>query len=134
MQEKPFEIDAVVISPDHLHCIWTLPPEDKDYSSRWKNIKALFSKQFPKVEGRSQNRISKGERGVWQRRYWEYTLRDDLDYARHVDFIHYNPIQHGLVRNLNEWPHSSFHRYVTGIYPSDWASDPDIVNLDMEFD
>ncbi|QSA97578.1 transposase [Methylococcus sp. EFPC2] len=133
MEEKPFVIDAMVVLPDHLHCLWTLPPEDKDYSTRWKNIKALFSKGLQKTEARSESRISKGERGIWQRRYWEHAIRDDEDYARHVDYIHYNPIKHGYVEKLIDWPHSSFHRYVkAGIYTSDWAASSGIEDLDFE--
>ena len=120
--ERPFDIDAVVILPDHLHCIWTLPPGDADYALRWREIKTRFSRRIPAGEYRRLGRVNKGERGIWQRRYWEHTLRDERDVERHVDYIHYNPVKHGQVTRVADWPHSSFHRYVRkGIYPMDWA-------------
>ncbi|MBI3773752.1 MAG: transposase [Gammaproteobacteria bacterium] len=122
--ERPFEIDAIVILPDHLHCIWTLPPGDADYALRWREIKSRFSRRIPVDEGRSPGRINKGERGIWQRRYWEHTLRDEGDVERHMDYIHYNPVKHGYVTRVADWPYSSFHRCVRqGIYPMNWAGD-----------
>jgi len=118
----PFEIDAIVVLPEHLHTIWTLPPEDEDYAKRRRLIKSWFSRGIPKGERISQSRQDKGERGIWQRRYWEHTLRDELDYARHADYIHINPVKHGYVNSVSEWPYSSFHRYVgMGVYPADWC-------------
>lgn len=118
----PFHIDAMVILPDHLHALWTLPVDDYDYPTRWMLIKAGFSRRIPAGERRNKSRIMKGERGIWQRRYWEHLIRDARDYARHVDYVHWNPIKHGLVQRLADWPHSTFHRYVeSGIYPPDWA-------------
>jgi putative transposase len=120
--DQPFDIVAMVVLPEHLHTIWTLPPGDADYSTRWKKIKAEFSGTFPKSERRSASRISKGERGIWQRRYWEHTLRDHADFNRHFDYIHFNPVKHGLTKQVIDWPYSSFHRYVRlEIYPPDWA-------------
>ena len=120
--QRPFVMDAVVVMPDHLHCIWTLPPDDGDYALRWRDIKSRFSRRIPAGEGCSPGRINKGERGIWQRRYWEHTLRDERDVERHMDYIHYNPVKHGHVSRVAEWPHSSFHRYVRkGVYPPDWA-------------
>lgn len=120
--ERPFHIDAIVIMPDHLHCIWTLPSEDADYSMRWREIKSRFSRRVPKSESRSAGRITKGERGIWQRRFWEHTLRDSSDVERHVDYIHYNPVKHGYVSRVRDWPYSSFHQYVKrGEYPLEWA-------------
>jgi len=129
-RELPFKTEAVVVLPDHLHCIWTLPPEDADFSSRWRKIKAAFSRQLPKSERRSASRLQKGERGIWQRRFWEHALRDETDWQRHVDYIHYNPVKHGHVKQVAGWPYSTFHRYVRlGFYPRDWAGtgldDPD---------
>ena len=122
---RPFEIDAMVVLPDHLHCIWTLPPGDGDYQTRWALIKAGFSRAIPVGERRSMSRIKRGERGIWQRRYWEHLIRDDQDFERHVDYIHWNPVKHGWVRRVGDWPHSSFHAYVRrGIYPADWACEP----------
>jgi putative transposase len=123
--EHPFEIDAIVVLPEHLHCIWTLPPGDADYQTRWALIKAGFSRAIPAGERQSASRIKRGERGIWQRRYWEHLIRDDQDFERHVDYIHWNPVKHGWVRRVGDWPHSSFHAYVRrGIYPADWACEP----------
>jgi putative transposase len=123
-QRHPFEIDAIVILPDHLHAIWTLPEGDADFSLRWRLIKSAFSHGLPRGERISASRASKGERGIWQRRYWEHTLRDEADFERHVDYIHFNPVKHGHVRRVQDWPHSSFHRMVEpGVYPLDWAGD-----------
>jgi putative transposase len=119
---QPFHIDAWVVLPDHMHCIWTLPPGDIDYSTRWKAIKTGFAKSLPKTEWRSAARTRKGERGIWQRRFWEHSIRNDQDYAAHVDYVHINPFKHGLVRQVAEWPYSSFHRFVAaGLYPLDWV-------------
>jgi len=124
----PFNIDAIVVLPEHLHCIWTLPPGDADYKTRWALIKAGFSRAIPLVEPRSDSRIKRGERGLWQRRYWEHLIRDDEDFERHADYIHWNPVKHGWVKRVSEWPYSSFHSYVKqGAYPKDWASSQDIV-------
>lgn len=122
-RKHPFKIDAIVILPEHLHCLWTLPNNDSDYATRWSLIKATFSRSIPKGERRSESRIKRSERGIWQRRYWEHLIRDDEDYARHVDYIHWNPVKHGWVKQVKDWPYSSFHRYVRqGIYPLNWAS------------
>jgi len=94
-QDHPFEIDAIVILPEHLHCIWQLTPDDSDYSTRWRLIKARFFMAIPKTERISKSRIRKSERGIWQRRYWEHAIRDQRDYQNHVDYIHYNPVKHG---------------------------------------
>ena len=106
-----------------MHSIWTMPEQDTDYSSRWRHIKASFSRALPVGEHRSDSRTSKRERGIWQRRFWEHTIRDERDYAVHMDYVHFNPVRHGLVRNVAEWPYSSFHRHVAqGTYPASWAS------------
>jgi putative transposase len=121
-QNKPFHIDAWVVLPDHMHCVWTLPEGDADYSSRWKAIKIAFSKSIPKTERLSAVRIAKGERGIWQRRYWEHTIRGDNDYAAHVDYCHINPLKHGLVKQVKDWPYSTFHKLVEqGVYPENWS-------------
>jgi len=120
----PFTVEAIVILPDHLHAIWTLPDRDTDSSLRWRLIKSTFSRALPGGERVSPSRASKGERGIWQRRYWEHTLRDEEDYARHVDYIYFNPVKHGHANRVGDWPYSSFHRMVRlGIYPADWAGD-----------
>ena len=123
--KHPFVIDAMVVLPEHLHCIWTLPTGDADYKTRWALIKAGFSRGLPKEERRSTSRIKRGERGIWQRRYWEHWIRDDEDYQQHVDYIHWNPVKHGWVTQVKEWPYSSFHAFVRrGIYTKDWGSEP----------
>jgi REP-associated tyrosine transposase len=123
----PFRINALVILPDHLHAVFTLPAEDTDYSGRWRRIKAAFSAALPPTERRSASRRSKGERGIWQRRFWEHLIRNEQDYARHVDYIHFNPVKHGHVTRVQDWPHSTFHRFVrAGKYPLDWAGGDEV--------
>jgi putative transposase len=100
-----------------------LPEGDSDYSTRWALIKAGFSRQGPATEWRRPSRIEKGERGLWQRRYWEHLIRDERDYERHVDYIHYNPVKHGYVAHASDWPYSSIHRYIAaGVMTKDWGS------------
>jgi putative transposase len=136
IQEKhPFQCDAACLLPDHLHCLWTLPENDADYSLRWAAIKALFSKGYLHAIGDgSISRKRKGEVSIWQRRYWEHAIRDERDYARHFDYIHYNPVKHGLVKNVSEWKWSSFHKYkAKGFYSGDWGGSGDAFYLDGEF-
>ena len=122
-ETHPFYIDAMVVLPEHLHAIWTLPEGDTDYPTRWALIKMGFSRRLARVERINASRKRKGERGIWQRRYWEHQIRDEDDFARHVDYIHCNPVKHGYVSAPRDWPHSSFHRYVRdGILPADWAT------------
>lgn len=110
-EPHPFTIDAIVILPDHLHCIWTLPEKDSDYSKRWSLIKMHFSKKLPKTEHINASRRKKGERGIWQRRYWEHCIRNEQDYVNHIEYIHQNPVKHGYVNNARDWPYSSFHKF-----------------------
>ena len=118
---SPFRIDAWVVLPEHMHCLWTLPDGDADFPGRWRNIKTAFSKSLPATEQRSGVMLRRGERGIWQRRYWEHTIRDDRDYAVHMDYIHFNPVKHGLTDKPGDWRYSSFQRCVTGcLYPRDW--------------
>ena len=120
----PFHIDAFVVLPDHLHAIWTLPDGDSDFSMRWRLIKVRFAKALPRDERLDAVRVARGERGIWQRRFWEHLIRDDTDYARHVDYCYINPVKHGLVSRVRNWPHSSFHRDVrAGVFLEDWAGD-----------
>jgi REP-associated tyrosine transposase len=120
--ELPFRIDAMVVLTDHLHCVWTLPEGDSDFSSRWRRVKGRFSRACPAGEQISASRSRKRERGIWHRRYWEHMLRDDEDFAAHVDYVHFNPVKHGHVRQACDWPHSSFHRYVRDqVLPRDWG-------------
>ncbi len=118
----PFHIDAIVILPDHLHTIWTLPEVDSDYPKRWMLIKSGFSRSVGIKEPRNPSRIAKRERGIWQRRYWEHMIRDERDYAMHMDYIHYNPVKHGRVERASDWPYSSIHRYIqNGMLDQDWG-------------
>jgi len=120
----PFAVEAIVVLPDHLHALWSLPEGDADFALRWRLIKSAFSRGLPPGERISRSRSNKGERGIWQRRYWEHTLRDEDDFARHVDYIHFNPVKHSHARRVRDWPYSSFHRMVRlGLYPADWTGD-----------
>ncbi len=122
--ERPFHIDAWAVMPDHMHCIITLPPCDDDFSNRIKSIKIRFVRRLKPTESRSSVRVSRGERGTWQRRFWEHAIRDDADYARHMDYVHYNPVKHGHASQVIQWPYSTFHRWVrAGVYGADWGGD-----------
>jgi putative transposase len=110
--------------PRSLHAVWTLPPGDIDFSTRWRLIKNRFARALPKQERLGAVRKARGERGIWQRRFWEHTIRDDADYARHVEYCHINPLKHGLVSRVRDWPYSSFHRDVrAGLFPADWGGE-----------
>jgi putative transposase len=120
--KHPFHIDAMVILPDHLHALWTLPVGNGDYPTRWMLIKAGFSQHIPRRERRNASRMTKGKHGIWQRRYWEHLIRDDRDYERYVDYIHFHPVKHGYVARALDWPHSSFHRYIAmGMLSRNWG-------------
>ena len=126
-EKYPYRLDAVVVLPDHLHCIWTLPPDDSDYSRRWSLLKGHFSRVIEKDERISKSRQKRRERGVWQRRFWEHMVRDQEDVNRHVDYIHWNPVKHGWVRQVADWPLSSFHDYVArGTYSENWCCDREL--------
>src|SRR5690606_4471685 len=117
MQNRwPMTIDAMVLLPDHLHTLWTLPPGDAAYPVRWGWLKKEFTRRFLAVGGaeqwRSQSRAKNRRRGVWQRRYWEHTITDEDDFTAHFDYLHWNPRKHGYVERVGDWPHSSFHRWV----------------------
>ena len=141
-RDHPFRIDAMVVLPDHLHAVWTLPDRDADFPTRWGAIKGRFSRSVreagfecragftpPRIwSGRNGGvhpalRTAKGEVGIWQRRYWEHLIRDDTDFRNHVEYCHFNPVKHGLVARVGDWPYSSFHRFVrAGMYPAEWAA------------
>ena len=124
----PFTIHSWVVLPEHLHCIIELPIEDVDFALRWRLIKSNFSKTIAKTEKRSNSRITRGERGIWQRRYWEHLIRNEADYVAHMDYIHYNPVKHGHVSHVKNWPYSTFHGLVKdGIYPQDWAGGENVL-------
>lgn len=122
----PFHTAAIVLLPDHLHSVWTLPAGDSRFSLRWAWIKKEFRKGWIGTGGAEQevspSKERDGRRGVWQRRFWEHRLRDETDFERHCDYIHYNPVKHGLVSCPGEWPFSTFLRFVrAGDYPPDWG-------------
>jgi putative transposase len=122
----PFTINALVLLPEHLHAIWSLPPGDDEYPKRWGWIKKEFTKEWLYVGGAeghiSDGRMRERRRGIWQPRFWELTLEDEDDFERHFDYIHYNSVKHGHVKCPRDWPWSSFHRWVkAGVYPEHWA-------------
>ena len=132
-QQHPFSIDAIVLLPDHLHCLWTLPQGDADYPTKWMRVKSYFTRRCSdslKSPPASALR-HKREQTIWQHRYWEHQIRGDKDYERHCDYIHYNPVKHGYVSQVADWPYSSFHRFVRrAIYPPDWGGTADTEQLD----
>jgi len=120
-------IEAACILPSHLHLVLALPEHDGDLGTRIGLVKASFSRSLAPLEPRSRSRLRRGERGVWQRRFWEHWIRDERDLANHVDYVHFNPVKHGLARRAIDWPCSSLHRYVArGYLPLDWKSDSKI--------
>jgi putative transposase len=134
---RPFEMDAWVPMPDHLHCIWTLPDGDVDYSTRWaliKNSVSRFARVAPLSAGAvSPSRIKHRDSAIWQRRFYEHAIRDEHDFERHVDHVHFNPVRHGHVESAAAWPFSTFHRYVrAGIYASDWGGTPHAKSMWVE--
>jgi putative transposase len=138
MEKHPFILEDAVILPDHLHCIWQLPEGDHNFSTRWRLIKSYFSRKCEKPDEakNTKSRIKKQEKAIWQRRFWEHHIKDQEDYNNHLDYIHYNPVKHNLVKTPQDWEYSSFKRYVTqGIYDLHWGSDQEILfgdNIGME--
>ena len=121
LRQRPFVIDAMVVLPDHIHTLWTLPCGDSDYAGRWRQLKSTFTQSLAK-SGVGLTRNARGEYNLWQRRYWEHTIRNAADLERHVDYIHFNPVKHGLDERVEDWPYSTFHRHVRGgLYPPGWA-------------
>ncbi len=126
LRQWPFTVNAMVLLPEHLHTMWTLPPGDAAYPRRWGWIKKEFTKEWIASGGEQQSisveRQERGDRGVWQPRYWEHTIKDEHDFERHFDYLHYNPVKHGRATCPKNWPHSSFHRWVEcGVYERDWG-------------
>ena len=122
LARRPFHIDAWVVLPDHMHCQWTLPEGDADFSGRMREIKAGFTRRIARQAERTVGTLRQRESGIWQRRFWEHTIRDERDYAAHMDYIHFNPVKHGLVKEARAWEYSSFRRCVAaGLYPLDWG-------------
>jgi len=137
MAAYPFEVDSMVILPDHLHSIWVLPDDDSDFSVRWRLIKTTFtrSKSMNPSRAISDSRLMKKEKGIWQRRFWEHMIRDEADLNRHRDYIHYIPVKHGLAVSPAEWEHSSFHRFAEeGLYPWNWGQSPPKQLLEMDLE
>jgi putative transposase len=134
---RPFTIDAWVLLPDHLHCLWTLPVDDGDFSARWAMIKQHTSKlcrEHLALRGPPASRYKRHELGLWQRRFWEHRIRDGKDFSQHVDYIHWNPLKHGYVQRVADWPYSTFHRYAAqGVYPVDWAGMGHVELAELEF-
>ena len=129
MKKYPFQMPAIVILPDHLHCLWHLPENDDNFSKRWLAIKHYFS------TGMHSEINSRREKKIWQPRFWEHVIRDERDWSRHLDYIHYNPVKHGYVKRPLDWPHSSFGRYVReGYYSSDWGDHPMNNIAEMEYE
>lgn len=125
-KRMPFKTVAICVLSDHLHAIWELPEDDRDCSQRWALIKSQFSRALPAMATASASKSRRREKGIWQRRFWEHRIRDEDDLARHVDYIHFNPVKHGLVTQVGDWPYSSFHRYVArGLLPADWGGRDD---------
>jgi putative transposase len=123
-ETRPFAVEALVLLPDHLHCIWTLPPGDADYATRWRLIKRAVSVRLAgEPDGAlSDSRRRRGERGLWQRRFWEHAVRDARDFEAHCDYIHFNPVKHTLCPAPRDWPWSTFHRFVArGLLPGHWG-------------
>lgn len=130
-KSHPFEIHAWAVLPEHLHCVLRLPKNDANFTLRWRLIKAGFSRRLPKTERRSIVRQARGERGIWQRRFWEHLIKDERDYQAHMDYVRINPVKHGLVKQVVDWPYSTFHRLVAeGIYVSNWAGSQEADKLD----
>jgi len=125
-QNYPFTINAWVLLPDHLHCIWTLPENDNNFSTRWNLIKKYFSQNIKTIYHNDKllntSKIKHREKTIWQRRFWEHVISNDDDYAKHMDYIHYNPVKHGYVSRPLDWPYSTFPRYIAqGIYHENWG-------------
>lgn len=127
-QSMPFSIEAWVLLPDHLHAIWTLPEHDVRYAARWAVIKSCVTKRCKNLSGPGENvslsRSRRKEGAVWQRRFWDHIIRDELDFHRHLDYLHWNPVKHGYAKTPMDWPYSTIHRFVAqGFYPQNWGGD-----------
>jgi putative transposase len=134
---RPFHVDGWVLLPDHMHCIWTLPLDDADFSRRWSEIKRFVSSSVGRMfndQGKlTRSRIKRRESSIWQRRFWEHVIRDERDLGRHLDYIHFNPVKHGYAKRAIDWPFSTFARHVQdGIYPPDWGGTADVCDMDLE--
>ncbi|HHF7353291.1 TPA: transposase [Legionella anisa] len=125
-RKYPFKIECIVILPEHLHMMIRLPIGDGNYSLRIRLIKSIFTHQLQINESISPSRKKQGERGIWQRRFWEHLIRDEKDYEHHFNYIHFNPVKHGYVTCASDWPYSSIHRHIkSGLLPINWACEHD---------
>jgi len=136
-ERRPFELAALCLLPEHLHCIWKLPDGDAAFSKRWAAIKAIFTREYFRGGGldgrRNRSRRRSQEAALWQRRFWEHQIRDEMDLQKHIDYIHFNPVRHGLVAEPNDWPWSTYHRYVRdGYYEQRPLSHKAGGNVDLE--
>lgn len=123
-EQHPFITLAYCCLPNHLHVLWKMPESDGDFAIRWQQIKRRFSTGLPANEHRSESKVKKREKGIWQRRYWEHQIRDENDLLNHIAYIHFNPVKHGLVQCVKDWPYSSFHHFVEqGKLSVDWGVD-----------
>ena len=134
---RPFVIDAWVLLPDHLHCVWTLPDGDADFSTRWMIIKRTVSlacgEAYRRTDWMTASKLNHRESTIWQRRFWEHQIRNQEDFARHVDYIHFNPVKHGHVQQVADWPYSTFHHHVQNrVYANDWAGAKNGVKLEYD--
>lgn len=125
-KQYPFRIDGWVLLPDHLHAIWTLPPGNACFPLRWQQIKRSVTlrcgERLHRTAWMTESKTKHRESTLWQRRYWEHQIRDEADFERHMDYLHFNPVKHGLVKRVWDWPYSSFHRHVAaGVYAKDWT-------------
>ncbi len=128
----PFDIEAIVVLPDHLHTLWKLPEGDKDFSKRWMVIKRKFSSGLP-CGTVNASKARKREKGIWQRRFWEHYIRNEEDWRRHVDYIHFNPVKHGYVSEPQDWPYSSYSQAVRkGWYETNVLREDDFKDMDFE--
>ena len=135
-RQYPFHIEGWVLLPDHLHTIWTLPPGDAGFPLRWQQIKRGVTlrcrERLHRAAWMTESKTKHRESTLWQRRYWEHQIRDEADFERHMDYLHYNPVKHGLVKHVSDWPYSSFHRHVTaGVYREDWSTTSSLDAIDF---
>jgi putative transposase len=124
----PFSIEAWVLLPDQLHAIWTSPEYDDRIAARWAVIKSCVTKRCRNLlvfgENVSISRSRRKEGGVWQRRFWDHVIRDETDFHRHLDYLHWNPVKHGYTKTPMDWPYSTIHCFVAqGLYPPNWGGD-----------
>jgi putative transposase len=137
-QSLSFTIEALVLLPDHLHTIWTLPENDDNFAARWAIIKRIVSKRCGPIDGIarsfSDSQSKRSEERIWQRRFWDHLIRDELDFHHHLDYLHWNPVKHGYVNRVMDWPYSTFHRYVAnGVYSNDWGGINDGEKVNVNF-